>query len=127
MRTYGITFALAVLALATPQIAFAHTELVSSTPAANATVASPTKIVLRFEEPIVGSTARAQIAMTSMPGMADHKPAPVTGFSSQMSKDQKSMTLLLKRALGKGTYKVTWSATGDDTHRVTGNFNFTVK
>jgi len=127
MRAYLSTFALAALALAVPQIASAHTELVSSTPAANAKVAGPTKIVLRFEEPIIGSTARAQIAMTAMPGMASHTPTPVTGFTSQMSKDNKSMTLQLRRALAAGTYKVTWSAAGDDAHRVTGNFNFTVK
>jgi methionine-rich copper-binding protein CopC len=59
--------------------------------------------------------------------MASHTPTPVTGFTSQMSKDNKSMTLQLRRALAAGIYKVTWSAAGDDAHRVTGNFSFTVK
>ena len=126
MRIVSISLAVAALAF-TPQLASAHTELVSSAPAANSTVASPAKIVLHFEEPIVGASAKAHIDMTSMPGMANHKPTAVTGFTSQMGKDQKSMTLLLKRALSKGTYKVTWSAAGSDTHRVTGSFNFTVK
>ncbi|KRA81248.1 copper homeostasis periplasmic binding protein CopC [Altererythrobacter sp. Root672] len=127
MRIRILTLAFAALALGAPQIASAHTELVSTIPAANARVASPTKIELHFEEPIVGSTARAEIAMTGMPGTASHDPTAVTGFTSQMSKDKKTMTLQLRHALAAGTYKVTWSAAGADSHRAGGNFSFTVR
>ena len=37
------------------------------------------------------------------------------------------MTLLLRRPLAAGTYRVTWSAAGADTHRMGGNFSFTVR
>ena len=127
MRIRHFAIALGALALATPQIASAHTELVSSTPAANSRVAGPTTIDLRFEEPIIGSTAHAEIAMTVMPGMADHKPTPVTGFTSKVSSDRKTVTLELASALAAGTYRVTWSAAGTDSHRATGNFSFTVR
>ncbi|MGQ2973996.1 MAG: copper resistance protein CopC, partial [Brevundimonas mediterranea] len=40
----------ALLAVAAPQVAVAHSRLVSSNPAANATVAAPRAIVLTFSE-----------------------------------------------------------------------------
>ena len=50
-----------------------------------------------------------------------------SGFTSRMGKDGKSMTLLLKRPLATGTYTVTWSAAGKDTHRMGSSFSFKVK
>ena len=123
-------FALMIAALAsfaTPQLVSAHTHLVASTPAANATVARPTRIDLRFNEAVIGSTVKAQLAMTGMPGMADHAPMPITGFTSQLGNDRKSLTLMLRRPLAAGTYRVNWAAAGADTHRLTGTFNFTVR
>lgn len=127
MKFNRLALAVAALGFAVPQIADAHTQLVSSTPAANATVASPTRIELRFNEAVIGATTRAEISMTSMPGMASHAAMPVTGFTSQLGKDGKSMTLLMRRALAPGTYRVNWSAAGTDTHRMTGSFSFTVR
>lgn len=128
MRTsrYAVTLA-ALAAFASPQLASAHAALVASTPVANATVARPTKIELRFNEAVIGSTVRAELVMTGMPGMANHAPMPMTGFTSRMGKDRKSMTLLLRRPLTAGTYRVSWSAAGADTHRMSGNFSFTVR
>ena len=34
---------------------------------------------------------------------------------------------MLKRPLSPGTYKVSWSAAGADTHRMGSEFSFTVK
>lgn len=127
MRLPSLALAVAAMGLVVPQLAAAHTALVSSSPAANATVAAPTKIELRFNEAVIGATARATIAMTGMPGMASHAPMPITGFTAQMGKDRKSMTLLLRRPLTAGTYQVTWTAAGADTHRMSGNFSFTVR
>lgn len=127
MRLPNLALAVAAIGLAVPQLAAAHTALVSSSPAANATVAAPTKIELRFSEAVIGATARAEIAMTGMPGMGSHAPMAITGFTAQIGKDRKSMTLLLRRPLMAGTYQVTWTAAGADTHRMSGNFNFTVR
>jgi len=128
MRISRYAVALAALAVfASPQLASAHTELVSSTPAANAKVSAPTKIELRFEEAVVGVATRAEIVMTAMPGMAVHKPMPITGFTAKLGKDRKALTLLLKKPLKAGTYQVSWSAAGADTHRESGKFSFTVK
>jgi copper resistance protein C len=128
MRLPNLTFALAAaLGIAIAQPAAAHTKLASSTPAANAMVAAPARIELRFNEAVIGATARAEIIMTAMPGMTDHPPMPVTGFTAKLGKDGKSMTLLLRRPLAAGTYRVTWNAAGADTHRMGGNFSFTVR
>lgn len=127
MRFPRLILAVAAMGLIAPQIAAAHTQLVASSPAANATAAAPTKIELRFNEAVIGATARATIAMTGMPGMASHAPMAITGFTAQMGKDRKSMTLLLRRPLTAGTYQVSWTAAGMDTHRMSGTFSFTVR
>jgi methionine-rich copper-binding protein CopC len=58
--------------------------------------------------------------------MASHAPMMIA-HTSQMARDGKSMTLTPKRALSPGTYRVTWSAAGADTHRMGSNFTFTVR
>ncbi len=107
--------------------AMAHSKLVSSTPPANSTVAKPSKIILKFNEKIIGKMTGAELMMTGMPGMADHAPMKIAGFNSQMGTDGKSVTFLLKRPLVPGTYKVSWHTAGADTHHMGGNFSFTVK
>ncbi|MEY4999766.1 copper homeostasis periplasmic binding protein CopC [Novosphingobium sp. TH158] len=129
MRRPALAFTLAGLALASiPGMAFAHAKLVSSTPAANATVskANVKSINLIFNEKIIASTMKTELLMTGMPGMKDHAPMKIA-FSSMMGKDGKSMMLMPKTALVPGTYKVTWSAAGADTHRMGSEFSFTVK
>ncbi|MBJ7498483.1 MAG: copper resistance protein CopC [Sphingopyxis sp.] len=117
----------AVLALfLTPAPALAHTKLVGSTPAANATVSKVTAVSLKFNERLIASTVKTELVMTGMPRMKDHPPMPIP-FTSAMGKDGASMTLKLKRALGPGTYRVKWSAAGADTHRMGGEFHFIVK
>ncbi len=121
-------FAAPVLAaLAFSGAAHAHTKLVKSTPAANAVVAKPSKIILTFNEKLVAKFATTTLTMTGMPGMADHAPMKISGFTSVMSKDGKTMTLLMKRALAAGTYNLKWAAAGADAHRMEGSFTFTVK
>jgi hypothetical protein len=114
-------------ALGTAATAVAHTKLVSSTPAANATVEKPGKIVLVFNEKLMAKFAGAELTMTGMPGMANHEPMKVTGFTTALGSDGKTLTLLMKRALPSGTYELKWFAAGADAHRMEGSFSFTVK
>ena len=116
-----------LIALAFAGSAQAHTKLVSSTPAANATVTKPGRVVLTFNEKVVASFTGATLAMTSMPGMANHQPMAITGFTSAMSANGKTLTLTMRRALAPGTYQLRWHAAGADTHRMEGTFTFTVK
>lgn len=116
----------AMAMLLAPTAASAHAKLVGSTPAANATVSKVTSVSLRFNEKVIASTVKTELVMTGMPGMANHAPMKIAATST-MGKDGKSMTLAAKRALVPGTYKVKWSAAGADTHRMEGEFVFTVK
>lgn len=125
MRLIPLSLA-AVLLAAVPATALAHVKLVGSTPAANATVAKPTRIDLKFSDKLIGSTVRTEVVMTSMPGMKDHPPMKMA-HTSQMGKDGKSMALLMKKALVPGTYVVKWSSAGADGHRMGSEFGFTVK
>ena len=109
-----------------PTAAHAHAKLVASNPTANATVSKVTSVKLTFNEKLIASTVKAELVMTGMPGMANHAPMKMP-TTAQMGKDGKSMTLLLKRVLVPGTYKVKWSAAGADTHRMGSEFSFTVK
>ena len=114
-------------ALAFAGSAQAHTKLVSSLPAANATVNKPGKVVLTFNERVLARFTSVQLVMTSMPGMAAHQPMAITGFTTAMSADGKTLTLIMRRALTAGAYQVKWRAVGNDTHRMEGTYTFTVK
>lgn len=128
MKKLGLLFAAPVLAtLAFGGTAQAHTKLVSSSPAANATVAKPGKVVLTFNEKVIAAFMKTELMMTGMPGMANHAPMKMAGYTTALSKDGKTITLLMKKVLPSGSYKLKWSAAGSDTHRMEGTFSFTVK
>ena len=101
-----------LLLLATP--AFAHARLVSSDPAANARIKPPGQIKLLFSEKL--EPAFSSASLTDAAG----KTVPV-------SKSVGGQTItLLPLTLKPGAYKVSWQSVGQDTHRLTGSFGFTV-
>src|SRR3546814_6321967 len=55
----------------------------SSTPAANATMAKSNRVVLAFNEKLVAKFSGAEIVMTGMPGMPNHGPMKISGVTSQ--------------------------------------------
>ena len=120
------TFLLAAAALlALPGMASAHSKLVSSSPAANATVAKPTKLTLTFSETFLAPMSGVELTMTGMPGMADHAPMPIKGFKTAAA--GKTMTVTLPRALPAGSYDLKWHIVGADQHKMEGNYSFNVK
>ncbi len=125
MRLKPLTIA-AFLLVGLPSTAIAHVKLVSSTPMANSAISKPARIELLFSEKIIAATIKTEVIMTGMPNMKDHPPMKMA-HSSQMGKDGKAVTLLLKKALVPGNYTVKWSATGTDTHRMGSEFSFKVK
>ena len=127
VRTRFLLAAPILAALALAGTAQAHPKLLASTPSANASVVKPGKIELKFSEALIGPMTGAELVMTGMPGMANHAPMKITGFTAAIGKDRKTLTLLMRRALAAGTYRVTWHAVAADAHRVQGTFNFTVK
>ncbi|WP_144098266.1 copper homeostasis periplasmic binding protein CopC [Croceicoccus sediminis] len=122
----SIISALTMLAaLAAPVSAYAHPRLVAADPKAESTVAKPTKLTLTFSETLVGPISGVEITMTGMPGMANHKPMPVKGFKTEVT--DKTMTVVLPRALPAGTYDLKWHAVAADQHRIEGKYSFKVK
>ncbi|BCA59846.1 copper homeostasis periplasmic binding protein CopC [Sphingomonas sp. HMP6] len=117
----------AIAAFATSNAALAHTHLIASTPAANASVAKPTAISLSFSETVMPEFSGADVVMTGMPGMANHQPMKLSGLKASWSADGKTLTLVAGRAFPVGSYQVTWHAAGADTHRMQGDFTFSVK
>ena len=117
--------AFAVTAL--PGAAMARAELVSASPAANATVVKPTKLTLRFSEKLLAPMSGVELVMTGMPGMADHPPMPIKGFKTGVEGDGKTLAVTLPRALPAGSYDLTWHVVAADQHKVQGQYSFSVK
>lgn len=112
------------LALAAP--AAAQVKLVSSAPANNKAAAKPMAVSLTFSGK-VGASASMDIVMLTMPGMSDHPPMKISGFTTSVGADGKTLTAKLPRPLPVGTYVVTWKATGTDGVAANGKINFAVK
>lgn len=125
MRRLSLLLAPALAMIALPGTAFAHTRLLSSNPAANATITKPTVLTLTFSEALVGPLSGIELVMTSMPGMANHAPMPIKGFKSAAS--GKVLTITLPRALPAGTYNLKWHAVASDQHRIEGQYSFSVR
>lgn len=120
-----LAFVAALAAAALPAAALAHPKLVSSTPAQNAAVSRPTSLSLTFSEALVAPLSGIELTMTAMPGMADHKPMPVKGFTTKVN--GKTMAATLPRALPIGTYLLKWHVVAADQHRIEGSYTFKVK
>ena len=98
----------------------AHARLVSADPAPNATVASPTAISLRFNEPFEPKFSGFELSMGDGMVMAM---APVG-----VADHDKTLTAVISTPLKPGAYRITWHAVGaDDGHRTQGAYVFTAR
>ncbi|CAN5134755.1 copper homeostasis periplasmic binding protein CopC [soil metagenome] len=99
--------------------ACAHSALVKSNPAPNATVAPPKVINLTFNEALTPAFSGFDIAMSD--GMKMR-------VKTTLSKDKKTIMGAPTGKLMAGAYKVNWHATAtDDGHRTKGMLAFMVK
>lgn len=105
----------------------AHPKLVSSSPAAGATVATPAKIQLQFSEKLVPAFTGVDLIMTGMPGMPGHGPMKMKGLTTAVGADGKSLIVTPKPPLPTGDYKLNWHAVAGDGHRIEGSYVFKVK
>lgn len=125
MRATAFIAIAAVAASLLPAGAMAHPRLLSSSPAANASVAKPVSITLGFSETLIAPLSGIELTMTGMPGMAKHGAVPIKGFTTKV--EGKVLTVKLARPLAAGTYALKWHAVAADQHRIEGGFNFTVR
>jgi methionine-rich copper-binding protein CopC len=121
MRNIASIFLAVALLDAGAAAAFAHAELESAIPAANATVkAAPKSIEIDFSEELNGKLSRIEV----------QNPAGVRvdkGDTHVASDDQRHLSVDLN-PLSEGTYKVLWtSVASDDGHRLAGSYTFSVQ
>jgi hypothetical protein len=114
-------FALATAgAMTLASAASAHAHLTASDPDANATVAAPRQLTLRFSETLNPKFSGLTLTMPQTKDLA-------VAVKVTVSADGKALVATPSEALSAGAYKVTWHAVTADTHRVQGSYDFTVK
>ncbi|MEO7744721.1 MAG: copper resistance CopC family protein [Actinomycetota bacterium] len=106
---------IAAAGVATAGPAGAHDELASSTPGDATTVTAPTRVVLRFGEPVL--TLGLVVAVTGPGGDAGSGRPSVAGAT---------VTQALRSPAPPGRYTTVWRAVSSDSHPVSGTFTFTV-
>jgi methionine-rich copper-binding protein CopC len=115
--TFAAVAALALVSAASE--ASAHAKLVKSDPTANAAVAAPKTITLKFNEELAPAFSKLEL------GMADGMKIKV---KTTVSKDHKSLIGTPDGKLTPGAYTVTWQAAAvDDGHKTNGTVPFTIK
>jgi methionine-rich copper-binding protein CopC len=115
--TFRLLALAAAMALGTSQ-AYAHAKLVSSDPAKNASISSPSAITLHFSEALEMKVS--SITLTDVDG----KPVDLKAVDAP---DKKSLSAVPTAPLAPGLYTVSWTSMGDDAHKMKGTFSFTVK
>lgn len=116
---YSLACLIGSAALLATSPAWAHARLVSSNPAAGATVPAPKMITLTFSEKLVPAFSKFELTMPEHGGMK----VPV---KTAVSQDGKSVTGAPGTALMKGTYKIIWTAASGDGHKMNGEVAFKV-
>ena len=120
MKTLYSTFgAVLVLTLSAASPALAHTDLIKSIPAADATVAAPKALTLTFSEKVVPAFSGFDLVMGDSMKVA---------LTMTTSADGKVVTLTPQGPLMSGGYKLSWhAASAGDGHRTDGVVAFKVK
>ena len=118
-KTTSAAVAFGAVAILAAGQASAHATLVTSNPAANATVAAPKAISLTFNEALTPAFSGFDMSMGNGMKMK---------VKTKVSKDRKTITGAPAGKLMPGAYKVNWHAAAtDDGHRTSGTLPFTVK
>lgn len=116
VKLFSVGAVVAAIALAGP--AWAHARLVSSNPARDATVSSPSTIRLTFSERMVPAFSSFEVVSAAGSEQA---------VRTAVSEDGRTLTGTPARPLAAGDYTVTWTIASSDGHRMTGSYGFTVR
>jgi copper resistance protein C len=101
-------------------VAYAHPQLQSAEPAAGAAVTtSPKQIRITFNENVVPQLSGVEVKDQS------GKVIP-TGKAATDPANKKLLVVPVNEQLPPGGYTVEWHAVSDDTHRVKGDYSFSV-
>lgn len=100
--------------------ALAHPELQSAEPAAGAAMAtSPKQIRITFNESVLSQFSGVEVKNQTGKLIA-------TGKATIDPANRKLLVVPVEESLPPGDYKVEWHAVSGDTHRVKGNYSFSV-
>lgn len=99
--------------------ASAHPKLLSASPAANAVVAAPGKIEMRFSEGLIPAFASIDLV--------DKKTSAKVAVKTSVSGGGKVLTGVPAKPLAAGAWHLTYHVTSVDTHRVQAGYDFTVR
>ncbi|MGH6847655.1 MAG: copper resistance CopC family protein [Methylocella sp.] len=121
MRRFLKPFIIAVLASSLAATgAFAHAFLDHAVPGVGMTVSGPVhQLRLYYTQGVVAAFSHVHVVSAAGAQIPVSKPA-------NDPSDQQTVIVRLGRALGPGTYSVTWLVVSADTHTTTGAFTFTV-
>jgi methionine-rich copper-binding protein CopC len=118
-RILTLATACTALTLSGATTASAHAHLVRATPAVSGTVhEAPSEVLLRFNEKL--EPAFASVVVRDTAG------TQVDKADAQVDKADRTVMRVSLQPLGPGVYKVEWRAVSADTHKINGNFAFTV-
>src|SRR4051794_14277556 len=117
VRRLGLLIVLLMCALAWAPAAFAHANVVSTTPADGATVsAAPTEVRVLFDDPMIVGPGNAVVS-------ADR--TSVLAGKPRVERAGRELVLPLER-LENGDYSVRWRIVSDDGHLESGVLAFRV-
>jgi methionine-rich copper-binding protein CopC len=91
----------------------------SAEPAAGAATTSPKQIKITFSESVLPQFSGVELKDWSGRMIT-------TGKATVNPANKKQLVVPVNEALPPGDYKVEWHAVSDDTHRVKGNYSFSV-
>ena len=114
-----------VAALAAGTGAQAHSKLIASTPAANATITAPIRLELRYDEKLAPKS-RVELFMTGSAGKTRGAPVPIA-VAVALAGDGRTLLAKLQKALAKGGYLIAWHVIAVDGDRTDGTVRFTVR
>jgi methionine-rich copper-binding protein CopC len=101
-------------------LAYAHPQLQSAQPAAGAAITtSPKQITITFNENVIPQMSGVEVVDQAGKIMP-------TGKAATDPANKKLLVVPVNEQLPPGDYKVEWHAVSDDTHRVKGNYSFSV-
>ena len=113
-------FAMACVSLVLLQVpAFAHADLKTAAPSAGSTVAEVKEIRLGFTEGLNPKFSGIDLKDQNGKKVAI-RPAAVD------PKNTKELVVFVSEKLSAGSYTVEWYAVSEDTHRIKGQYSFTV-
>lgn len=109
---------LSVASLAISGQAFAHAHLASSTPADQATVASPDELDLTFTEPL--ESAFSGVTLIGPDGQE------IELGDVALQGEDKTLAVPVSAPLEPGAYEVKWHVLSSDGHKTSGDYHFSV-